>query len=256
MIGGSTSRHSPSDHQGSSNELYCTASSPCICGNHDCSDPIVKVPRRHTNSAAAWNAAYLGKSKSSPQHISQRRDPNDLNWYDNTYVNRKNSKAFVTPIFRRQLPYLQPPGPLPPYNEPIPHQTSYQREFTPTISMRARSEKLVSPELLESPLHKSFSNVQLKTVVRPFTAVPVDYSVEYITHRKSCIIEPSLDDTFNTSSASITPSQSVHTQGATVPKKKSPFDELFDRTYFKPSGVSGSRGAESGFWPANSRRKN
>lgn len=227
----------------SSNGLGRIASSPCICGNHGCLDPIVKIPRNSTDSAAAWNAAYLSSSAPSLQHLSHRRDPRDLKWYDNTYENRRNSKAFVTPIFRRQLPYLQPPGPLPAYNEAIPHQTSYQREFTPTISMRARSEKLVKPEILDSPLHKSFSSAQLKTVVRPFTAVPVDYSSEYIRHQKGCTTKSSL---------SVEP---PHTQNTTAPKKKSPFDELFDRTYFKPSGVSGPRGAESGFWPASTRRR-
>ncbi|KAE8304332.1 hypothetical protein GL50803_0012230 [Giardia duodenalis] len=227
----------------SSNGLGRIGSSPCICGNHGCLDPIVKIPRNSTDSAAAWNAAYLSSSAPSLQHLSHRRDPRDLKWYDNTYENRRNSKAFVTPIFRRQLPYLQPPGPLPAYNEAIPHQTSYQREFTPTISMRVRSEKLVKPEILDSPLHKSFSSAQLKTVVRPFTAVPVDYSSEYVRHQKGCTTKSSL---------SVEP---PHTQNTTVPKKKSPFDELFDRTYFKPSGVSGPRGAESGFWPASTRRR-
>ncbi|EFO62959.1 Hypothetical protein GLP15_3411 [Giardia lamblia P15] len=233
----------------SSNGLARISSSPCICGNRGCLDPIVKIPRDNTDSATTWNAAYLSSSVPSLQHLSHRRDPKDLRWYDNTYENRRNSKAFVTPIFRRQLPYLQPPGPLPAYNEAIPHQTSYQREFTPTISMRARSEKLINPALLESPLHKSFSSAQLKTVVRPFTAVPVDYSSEYVRHQKDCTTKPNLS---NSSGLSVQP---PHIQNTTVPKKKSPFDELFDRTYFKPSGVSGPRGAESGFWPANTRRR-
>lgn len=259
MIIGSTSQQSSINLQDTSSELNHVSSSPCICGNYDCSDPIVKIPRKHTDIATAWNAAYLSKSTPSLQNMNHRRYPSDLRWYDNTYENRNNSKAFVTPIFRRQLPYLQPPGPLPPYNEPIPHQTSYQREFTPTISMRPRSEKLVNPELLESPLHKSFSNTQLKTVVRPFTAVPVDYSADYTEHKKNCVMKSNVANTFNaTNTPSITSTSSllINSQNTTSFKKKSPFDELFDRTYFKASGVSGPRGADSGFWPANTRRKN
>lgn len=249
MIGGSTSQTSLHNRLDSLNGLAHVASSPCICGNRECSDPIVQIPRRNIDSSTAWKAAYLSKSTTDLQSPNQRRNPSDLQWYDNTYENRKNSKAFVTPIFRRQLPYLQPPGPLPAYSEAIPHQTSYQREFTPTIAMRARSEKLVDPELLESPLHKSFTSAQLKTVVRPFTAVPVDYSAEYSRHQRSHVTD------LNTDSTSSTPVQSNNDQNPAISKKKSPFDELFDRTYFKPTGVSGPRGADSGFWPANTRRK-